>query len=80
MPVQIGAKTHNFTDPIGLLSDCHRRVEMVLGTLAAVAEVIDRPANEETSRSLKSALHYFGQAAPKHTADEEPSVAADSRS
>jgi hypothetical protein len=31
MPVQIGAKTHNFSDPTGLLSDCHRRIEMFLG-------------------------------------------------
>jgi hemerythrin-like domain-containing protein len=74
MPVQIGAKTHNFTDPTGLLSDCHRRVEMFLGVLGAVAEVIDRPATDETSRALESALHYFGQAAPKHTADEEQSL------
>ncbi len=74
MPVQIGAKTHNFTDPTGLLSECHRRVEMFLGTLEAVAEVIDRPATEETSRALESALHYFGHAAPKHTADEEQSL------
>jgi len=74
MPVQIGAKTHNFTDPTGLLSDCHRRVEMFLGTLEAVADVIDRPATEETSRALESALRYFGQAAPKHTADEEESL------
>ena len=41
MPVQIGAKTHNFTDPTGLLSDCHRRIEMFIGTLKAVAAVID---------------------------------------
>ena len=74
MPVQIGAKTHNFTDPTGLLSDCHRRVEMFLGTLEAVANVIDRPATEETSRALESALRYFAQAAPKHTADEEESL------
>ncbi len=74
MPVQIGAKTHNFTDPTGLLSDCHRRVEMFLGTLTAVAEVIDRPATQETSQALESALHYFAQAAPKHTADEEQSL------
>ena len=74
MPVQIGTKTHNFTDPTGLLSDCHRRVEMFLGTLDAVAKVIDRPATEETSRALESALRYFGQAAPKHTADEEESL------
>jgi hemerythrin-like domain-containing protein len=74
MPVQIGAKTHNFTDPTGLLSDCHRRVEMFLGTLEAVANVIDRPATEETRRALESALRYFAQAAPKHTADEEESL------
>lgn len=74
MPVQIGTKTHNFTDPTGLLSDCHRRVEMFLGTLDAVAKVIDRPVTEETRRALESALRYFGQAAPKHTADEEESL------
>ena len=74
MPVQIGAKSHNFTDPTGLLSDCHRRVEMFLGTLQAVAEVIDHSPAEETSRALESALRYFTQAAPKHTADEEESL------
>ena len=76
MPVQIGAPTHNFTDPTGLLSDCHRRVEMFLGTLEAVANVIDRPATEESRRALESALRYFAQAAPKHTADEEESLTA----
>jgi hemerythrin-like domain-containing protein len=74
MPVQIGAKTHHFTDPTGLLSDCHRRIEMFLGMLQAVAEVIDRPATEEVARALESALRYFNQAAPKHTADEEESL------
>ena len=74
MPVQIGAKAHNFTDPTGLLSDCHRRVEMSLGMLQAVGEVIDQPATEETSRSLESAIRYFGEAAHKHTADEEDSL------
>ena len=74
MPVQIGAKAHNFTDPTGLLTDCHRRVEMFLGTLQAVAQVIDHPPTEETSRALESALRYFSQAAPKHTADEEESL------
>jgi hemerythrin-like domain-containing protein len=74
MPVQIGAKTHNFSDPTGLLSDCHRRIEMFLGTLEAVAKLIDRPATEETSRALESALRYFTQAASKHTADEEESL------
>ena len=74
MPVEIGAKTHNFTDPTGLLSDCHRRIEMFMGTLKAVAAVIDRPPAEDTVRALESALRYFGEAAPKHTADEEVSL------
>jgi hypothetical protein len=55
MPVQIGAKTQNFTDPTGLLSDCHRRIEMFLGTLETVAAVIDRPEAEGTARALESA-------------------------
>jgi hemerythrin-like domain-containing protein len=74
MPIQIGATTHDFSDPTGLLSDCHRRVEMFLGMLEAVAQVIGQPADEETTRALQSALHYFAQAAPKHTADEEESL------
>lgn len=74
MPIQIGAQTHNFSDPTGLLSDCHRRVEMFLASLEAVAVVIDRPASEETRRGLEAALRYFSQAAPKHTADEEDSL------
>lgn len=74
MPVQIGEKAHHFNDPIGLLSDCHRRILMFLGTLEAVADVIDRPATEDIARALDSSLHYFGQAASKHTADEEESL------
>jgi hemerythrin-like domain-containing protein len=74
MPVQIGTKTHSFTDPTGLLSDCHRRIEMFMRTLEAVAALIDRPPAEDTVRSLESALRYFGGAAPKHTEDEEVSL------
>jgi hemerythrin-like domain-containing protein len=74
MPVQIGAKAHPFFDPTGLLSECHRRIEMFLGTLERVASVIDRPLTEETRAALDSALRYFREAAPKHTADEEESL------
>jgi len=59
MPVQIGAKTHNFTDPTGLLSDCYRRVEMFLGTLEAVAggrtlEGMTRQSEERVAGALRS--------------------------
>lgn len=74
MPVQIGAVAHNFSDPTGLLSDCHRRIEMFLGSLEAVANVVDLPLTDETRRTLDSALRYFHEAAPKHTADEEQSL------
>jgi len=74
MTVQIGAKTHSFTDPTGLLSDCHRRVETFLKTLQTVAAVMDGPATREITQALESSLHYFQQAAPKHTADEEESL------
>lgn len=74
MPVQIGAKTHGFSDPTGLLSDCHRRIEMFLGSLRRVAEVIDSPLTTEARSALENALHYFHEAAPKHTEDEEESL------
>lgn len=74
MPVQIGAKSHDFTDPTGLLTDCHRRIEMFMGSLRAVGEVIDRPPSDDVRSALESALRYFAQAAPKHTADEESSL------
>ncbi len=74
MPVQIGAQAHNFSDPTGLLSDCHRRIEMFLRALEGVAAVIDRPITEKTRAALESALRYFREAAPKHTADEEESL------
>jgi hemerythrin-like domain-containing protein len=74
MPVQIGTKTHSFADPTALLSDCHRRIEMFLGILAKVAASVDRPLASDARLALESALRYFREAAPKHTADEERSV------
>jgi len=74
MPVQIGAKSHDFSDPTGLLSDCHRRIEMFLRSLQRVGEIIDSPLTSETRSALESALRYFHEAAPKHTEDEEESL------
>jgi iron-sulfur cluster repair protein YtfE (RIC family) len=74
MPIQIGTKTHDFSEPTGLLSDCHRRIEMFLGSLQRVAEVIDFPLANEARGALETALRYFKEAAPKHTADEEESL------
>lgn len=74
MPVQIGGKTHSVSEPIGLLSDCHRRIEKFLGSLQRVAALIDKPLTNDGRAALESALRYFLEAAPKHTADEEQSL------
>ncbi|MGZ4787841.1 MAG: hemerythrin domain-containing protein [Terriglobales bacterium] len=74
MPVQIGSATHSFSDPTGLLSDCHRRVEMFISSLKAVADSSNRALTDESRRALETSLRYFREAAPKHTADEEESL------
>jgi hemerythrin-like domain-containing protein len=74
MPVQIGGKAHDFSDPTGLMSDCHRRIEMFLNALRAAADFSGRPLTEDERRALDAALRYFREAAPKHNADEEESL------
>jgi hemerythrin-like domain-containing protein len=76
MPITIGAKPESdFTDPIGMLGDCHRRIERFLNVLAALAAGYQgRPLTEEHRTALDTSLRYFREAAPKHTADEEESL------
>jgi hemerythrin-like domain-containing protein len=76
MPIVIGAKPEsNFNDPIGLLTDCHRRIEMFLGVLTQLAEEgRGGELTDEQRVSLAKALKYFREAAPKHTADEEETL------
>ena len=76
MPVTIGGKPEStFADPIGLLTDCHRRIERFLGALAQVsAQARGGALTVEQRASLDTALRYFREAAPKHTADEEETL------
>ena len=76
MPIVIGAKRESdFTDPIGMLGDCHRRIEMFLNVLLRLSEQARGDAlNEEQRGALETALRYFREAAPMHTADEEESL------
>ena len=76
MPVTIGAKRENdFSDPIAMLSDCHRRIERFLDVLIAVAgEARGAPPAADQRMAFENALRYFRDAAPKHTADEEESL------
>jgi hemerythrin-like domain-containing protein len=47
---------------------------MFLGSFERVAAVIENPPSEDVRAALESALRYFREAAPKHTADEEESL------
>jgi hemerythrin-like domain-containing protein len=76
MPVVIGAKPDSgFDDPIGMLKDCHRRIERFLGVLFQVCRRAQgRPLSDEERQAVESALHYFAQSGPRHNEDEEQSV------
>jgi hemerythrin-like domain-containing protein len=75
MPVVINARPERgFDDPIGLLGDCHRRIERFLSVLARVAAEGRGPLDAATGAAFENALRYFRDAAPKHTADEEHSL------
>lgn len=76
MPVTIGARPDSgFDDPIGLLGDCHRRIEHFLGVLDAVrARAADGGLDAELRTAMRAALTYFREAAPRHTRDEEDSL------
>jgi len=76
LAVQIGAKPDSgFDDPIGMLVDCHRRVEGFLGILCAVVErAKNRELTDEEKSAVQSALQYFQLGGQRHTADEEESL------
>ncbi|MCC7495068.1 MAG: hemerythrin domain-containing protein [Fimbriimonadaceae bacterium] len=64
-----------FEDPLGLLRDCHRRIERFLATLVKVGELpADGPLSPVEAEALDTALRYFAGMATKHTADEEESL------
>ena len=76
MPIQIGQRPdHGFDEPLGLLSDCHRRIEHFIDVLATIT---DEAAGGRLTSSYRGALEgsirYFAVAAPRHTADEEMSL------
>ncbi len=66
---------HGFDEPLGLLSDCHRRIERFLEILVRVAsEFGGQTLSPEAVEAVQRARKYFTEAAPKHTADEEVSL------
>ena len=76
MAVQIGAKPDSgFDDPIGMLKDCHRRIERFLGILCLVArQAQGRALNIDERNAVEAALRYFDESGPRHNLDEEDSL------
>lgn len=76
MGIQIGAKPDSgFDDPIGMLKDCHRRIEHFLGILCTVVErAQNRSLSEAEIAALQAAFNYFRTGGQRHTADEEESL------
>ncbi len=76
MPVPMGSKGQaDFTQPIDLLMDCHRRIENFLEVLKRVVdEYGGRELDQQARDALTTSLNYFRQAAPRHTEDEEQSL------
>lgn len=74
--VQIGKKPDaGFDDPIGMLKDCHRRIENFLRVLCVVAERAGgRALTREESEAVAAALRYFHDGGARHNADEEESL------
>jgi hemerythrin-like domain-containing protein len=76
MGIQIGAKPDSgFDDPIGMLKDCHRRIEQFLNILCVVvSRAQGRALSDEEGAAVKSAIEYFRSGGQRHTSDEEESL------
>lgn len=76
MGIMIGAKPDSgFDDPIGMLKDCHRRIEHFLNILCIVVErARGRDLNQEETAALQASLQYFRVGGKRHNADEEESL------
>src|SRR5262245_54334049 len=75
MLIKIGqASDHSFDEPLGLLSDCHRRIQHFLHVLETIAASDAHALTAVERTALDNARTYFATAAPRHTADEEESL------
>lgn len=76
MAVQLGSvPLADFSRPLDLLKDCHRRIERFLGVLLRVIDLSpDGVLNAQRREALENAVRYFREAAPRHTQDEEESL------
>lgn len=75
MAVQIGARPDaGFENPLGMLTDCHRRIERFLGVLCVVVQRQGDAMTDEECSAIQAALHYFRTSGQRHNQDEEESL------
>jgi hypothetical protein len=54
---------HNFDEPLGFLSGCHRRIEYFLDVLVRIAREFEgRALTTEAENALQTARRYFSHA------------------
>ena len=69
------AAAPDFSDPLALLTACHRRLERELATLDRLQRHLPEHGSDADARAAARAiLKYFDTAAPNHHADEEASL------
>jgi iron-sulfur cluster repair protein YtfE (RIC family) len=75
---QLGAKPPpDYTDPVGFLGACHRRIEAQLASLARIVTALrsGEAAQLVAARAaLVDPLKYFAEAGARHSLDEDASV------
>lgn len=76
MLISLGDKPlANFSQPIEMMKDCHRRIEHFLDKLRTVsARFGTGELTADARRALEASLNYFANFAPRHSADEEQSL------
>ena len=73
MPVNIGDKPQaDFSQPIELMMDCHRRIERFLLALEKIGHA--GALDVQHRAALRTALDYFKLAGPRHNEDEEATL------
>ena len=75
MFTQIGARRESdFSEPLGMLKDCHKRIQFFLKDLVRLADSTEEPLDAGRRNALERALRYFRESGPRHTSDEEESL------
>lgn len=75
MGMSIATRRNDFDQPLGLMCDCHRKIEHHLEVICVIAETVAGGALSASHRhAMEKSLEYFVNRAPRHRADEEDSL------